>query len=160
MLFHVVMSCRQNEPDLFSNLVVQFYYVPLSVSTFTRGEDSSSSKKKDSALPEYMLEHSQNSLVGEDVWLACYLSQFDSWYERNVLLAVHNALRIIPVVSGHGGGGGGGGGGRGRGARGEDVVFSGLHVSASLFTYVALLLLLLLLFLFLCFICCCLAYAV
>ena len=154
MLFHVVMSCRQNEPDLFSNLVVQFYYVPLSVSTFTRGEDSSSSKKKDSALPEYMLEHSQNSLVGEDVWLACYLSQFDSWYERNVLLAVHNALRIIPVVSGRGGGGRG----RRQGARGEDVVFSGLHFSASLFTYVALLLLLL--FLFLCFICCCLAYAV
>ena len=130
-MFHVVMSCRQNEPDLFSNLVVQFYYVPLSVSTFTRGEGSSSgkSKKNDSALPEYMLEHSQNSLVGEDVWLACYLSQFDSWYERNVLLAVHNALRIIPAVS-HGGGREGGEGG----ARGEDVVFTGLHVSAPLFT--------------------------
>lgn len=129
ILFYVVMSCRQNEPDLFSNLVVQFYYVPLSVSTFTRGEDSSSSsKKKDSALPEHMLEHSQNSLVGEDVWLACYLSQFDSWYERNVLLAVHNALRIIPAVSGLGRGGGGEGG------KGEDVVFTGLHVSAPLFT--------------------------
>lgn len=96
------MSCRQNEPDLFSNLVVQFYYIPLTVSTFTRGEDSSGSKRKDSSLPEYMLEHSQNSLVGEDVWLACYLSQFDSWYERNVLLAVNNTLRIIPAVSGQG----------------------------------------------------------
>ena len=68
------------------------------MSTFTRSSEVNG-RKKDSALPEYMMEHSQNSLLGEDVWLACYLSQFDSWYERNVLLAVHNALRIIPAVS-------------------------------------------------------------
>ena len=55
--------------------------------------------KKENGLPEYMSEGSQNTLLGDDVWLSCYLAKFDSWYERNVLLAVQNTLRVIPAVS-------------------------------------------------------------
>jgi hypothetical protein len=86
---------RHDEPALFSNLEVRFYYIPLSVTTFT--EDSSALKKKENCMPEFLAETSQNSILGEDIWLACYLSQFDSWYERNVVLAVHKALRVIPA---------------------------------------------------------------
>ena len=94
-----ISKTRQDEPALFTNLEVRFYYIPLSVTTFvSSAEDRSALKKKDN-MPEFLSEASQNSILGEDVWLACYLSQFDSWYERNVLLAVHKALRIIPAVS-------------------------------------------------------------
>lgn len=97
---------RINEPSLFTELKIQFYYVPLSeVSTATEVSLKSAPhhhhKFSDSAdhLVQPLVEGMQPLLYGEDVWLGCFVGNMDSWYERNVLLTTHNLLRIIPSVS-------------------------------------------------------------
>lgn len=101
----LLLPCRVHEPSLFTGLQVQFYYVPLSqASTATEASLNSASqhqKPLDSAnhLIQPLVDGAQPSWYGEDVWLSCYIGNMDSWYERNVLLATHNILRIIPSVS-------------------------------------------------------------
>jgi len=78
-----------------------FYYVPMSevstATTATLSERRSSESSSDLIQP--LVDASQPSLFGEDVWLGSFVSNKDSWYERNVMLATHNLLRIIPSVS-------------------------------------------------------------
>ena len=100
----MLFSCRITEPGLFTGLQIQFFYVPLSeVSTATMAtlNNASHHKTSDSAdhLIQPLVDSAQSSLCGADVWLGCFLGNMDSWYERNVLLATHNLLRIIPSVS-------------------------------------------------------------
>jgi len=104
-ILYVLVFCRINEPSLFTDLQIQFYYVPLSeVSTATEASLNSAPhhhrKSLDSAdyLVQPLMESTQ-LLHGEDVWLGCFVGNMDSWYERNVLLTTHNLLRIIPSVS-------------------------------------------------------------
>ena len=96
---------RIHEPSLFTELQIKFFYVPLSeVSTATQATLNSAPhhhKSSESAdhLIQPLVDGAQLSLYGEDVWLGCFLGNMDSWYERNVLLATHNLLRMIPSVS-------------------------------------------------------------
>ena len=74
------------------------------MSTATEASLNSTShnrKSLDSAdhLIQPLVDAAHQSLYGEDVWLGCFIGNMDSWYERNVLLATHNLLRIIPSVS-------------------------------------------------------------
>ena len=103
-VYLICFPCRVNEPSLFTELQIKFFYVPLSeVSTATQATLNATHhhKSSDSAdhLIQPLVDGAQPSLYGEDVWLGCFLGNMDSWYERNVLLATHNLLRIIPSVS-------------------------------------------------------------
>ena len=101
-----LFPCRIHEPNLFTGLQIQFFYVPLSeVSTATEASLNGTTHNRKSSesadhLIQPLIDGAQPSLYGEDVWLGCFLGNMDSWYERNVLLATHNLLRIIPSVSG------------------------------------------------------------
>ena len=103
MLFvNEFISCRIKEPSLFAGIKMLFYYVPMSeVSTATVASVSGRRLSESSAdnLIQPLVDASQPALFGEDVWLGCFVSNKDSWYERNVMLATHNLLRIIPSVS-------------------------------------------------------------
>ena len=100
---HLVSSVAQaytrlmlSEPSLFSGLEVLFYYIPLcQVSTVYTGENSQLGVNVD--LPEPFCATADPT--GNTIHIARFLSYMDSWYERNVMLAVHNVLRIIPTVS-------------------------------------------------------------
>ncbi len=52
-------------------------------------------------LPEPMFE--QVDFSGNDVHMGRFLAHMDSWYERNLMMAVHHLLRLIPSVSKVGG---------------------------------------------------------
>ena len=86
---------RTQEPNLFLNLDVQFFHVPL-----TEAVPRSSSKHASASgdLPEPANEGDGRE-GGDDVQLGRYLGHMDSWYERNVTLAVYNTLRLLPSVS-------------------------------------------------------------
>ena len=97
-----LVSFRIKEPSLFAGMKMLFYYVPISeVSTATTTSLSGRRSSESSAdnLIQSLVDASQPALFGEDVWLGCFVGNKDSWYERNVMLATHNLLRIIPSVS-------------------------------------------------------------
>ena len=88
---------RSEEPNLFSGLDVRFYHIPLSRASSANGliPDLNASSNPD--LPEPISEQLDRS--GNDVHIGRFLAHMDSWYERNVMLAVHNTLRLLPNVS-------------------------------------------------------------
>ena len=87
---------RTQEPNLFLNLDVQFFHIPLSERTGqSNGKQQASNVGE---LPEPANEKDGGD-IGDDVLLGRYLAHMDSWYERNVMMAVHNALRLVPYVS-------------------------------------------------------------
>ena len=91
---------RCEEPNLLNGLDVRFYHVPLSRASLihTPNADSSSPGVQPTPdLPEPMSEQIDNS--GNDVHIGRFLSNMDSWYERNVMLATHHLLRLVPSVS-------------------------------------------------------------
>lgn len=115
------------EPNLVSSLDLRFYYVPLSRASLlysqhpelalrsslpsqmsmssggggVGGGGSSSALPLSSGasfeLPEPMFE--QIDLSGNDVHIGRFLGHMDSWYERNLMMAVHHLLRLLPSVS-------------------------------------------------------------
>ena len=92
---------RSQEPNLFWNLDIQFFHVPLSKAssgwaTLQNGTKGLASQNGD--LPEAVSDQ-QNDCEGGDVLIARYLAHMDSWYEKNVMLAMHNILRVLPSVS-------------------------------------------------------------
>ena len=99
---------RCEEPNLLNGLDVRFYYVPLSraslihslnsdSSTPTFPSSSSSPSATPSDLPEPLFEQINTS--GNDVHIGRFLAHMDSWYERNVMIATHHLLRLVPCVS-------------------------------------------------------------
>jgi len=101
------------EPNLLSGMELRFYHVPLSRASVihSRFPDAAyatnlmgTSSYLQGELPEPMSE--QIDFSGNDVHLGRFLSHMDSWYERNLMMAVHHLLRLIPSVSGMGGSGG------------------------------------------------------
>ena len=99
------------EPNLLSGMELRFYHVPLSRASVihSRYPDlayatnlmGNSGSYLLGELPEPMFE--QIDFSGNDVHLGRFLSHMDSWYERNLMMAVHHLLRLIPSVSGVGG---------------------------------------------------------
>ena len=87
---------RTQEPNLFLNLDVQFFHIPLSERTGQSNSKQQASSAGD--LPEPANEKDGGN-IGDDVLLGRYLAYMDSWYERNVMMAVHNTLRLVPYVS-------------------------------------------------------------
>jgi len=97
-----VVHFRTKEPSLFAGVKILFYYVPMSeVSTATTASlsDRRLSESITDNLIQPLVDASQTALFGEDVWLGSFVGNKDSWYERNVMLATHNLLRVIPSVS-------------------------------------------------------------
>ncbi len=100
---------RCEEPNLLNGLDVRFYYVPLSRASLIHSlnsdsapptlSSSSSPSATSSDLPEPMFEQIDTS--GNDVHIGRFLSHMDSWYERNVMIATHHLLRLVPCVSAH-----------------------------------------------------------
>ena len=91
---------RRDEPNLFNGLDVRFYHIPLSRASLIHGlnsEPAYSAPSSTSDLPEPLFEQINNS--GNDVHIGRFLSHMDSWYERNVMLATHHLLRLVPSVS-------------------------------------------------------------
>ena len=93
---------RMEEPNLFSGLELRFYYVPLSRASTLYGIEMGgasfgSTPPKNPELPEPMMEHIDTS--GNDVHIGRFLAHMDSWYERNLMIAVHHLLRLLPFVS-------------------------------------------------------------
>lgn len=93
---------RMEEPNLFSGLEMRFYHVPLSRASAIHGIDiggtslySATSQNPD--LPEPLFE--QVDMSGNDVHIGRFLAHMDSWYERNLMIAAHHLLRILPSVS-------------------------------------------------------------
>ena len=89
------------EPNLFTGLDVRFYHVPLSCATtadwMAPERNTATSSGRDS--PETVVGELTNS-CGLDVNIGRFMSHLDSWYERNVALAVHHSLRVLPPISG------------------------------------------------------------
>lgn len=100
---HLVSSVAQaytrlvvSEPSLLSGLEVLFYHIPLcQASTVYTVDIPQVGANAD--LPEPFCATSD--FTGNSIHIGRFLSYMDSWYERNVMLAVHNTLRIIPTVS-------------------------------------------------------------
>ena len=98
---------RCEEPNLLNGLDVRFYYVPLSRASLIHSlnsdsavpnvSSSSSPSATPSDLPEPLFEQIDTS--GNDVHIGRFLSHMDSWYERNVMIATHHLLRLVPCVS-------------------------------------------------------------
>ena len=99
-----------DEPNLLSGVELQFYHIPLSRASLihsqfpelaqaslvgAHGQGSTAGGNPD--LPEPMFE--QVDLSGNDVHMGRFLGHMDSWYERNVMMATHHLLRLIPSVS-------------------------------------------------------------
>ena len=88
------------EPNLLSGLDVRFYHVPLSAATtadWSIPERNTATNGRDS--PDTLVGEQPNS-CGFDVCIGRYMSHLDSWYERNVALAVHHSLRLLPPITG------------------------------------------------------------
>ena len=83
------------EPNLFVGLDIRFYHVPLSTASGADWQTRELNSATDTL--DAMLE--QPNACGSDVNIGRYMSHLDSWYERNVALAVHHSLRLIPAVS-------------------------------------------------------------
>ena len=95
---YAYLQCE--EPNLLSGLEVRFYHVPLSRASCAYNqlpELGSSGAQLNPDLPEPTLE--QVDASGNDVYLGRFLAHMDSWYDRNVMMAIHNLLRLIPHVS-------------------------------------------------------------
>ena len=109
---------QMEEPNLLNGLELRFYHVPLSRASLihtqfpelaqanligsymqggSMGGGSGTGAGGPSDLPEPMFE--QVDFSGNDVHLGRYLAHMDSWYERNLMMAVHHLLRLIPSVS-------------------------------------------------------------
>ena len=54
-------------------------------------------KKTKKTEPEPMMEQFNTS--GNDVHIGRFLAHMDSWYERNLMIAAHHLLRLLPAVS-------------------------------------------------------------
>ena len=93
---------RTKEPNLFNNLDIEFFYIPLSKAVIggsgDQGGSSSWSSSGSLDLPEPACEQGGDE-NGQDVMIGHYMSHVDSWYEQNVMLAVHNSLRLLMNVS-------------------------------------------------------------
>ena len=89
---------RTKEPSLFSNLDVEFLYIPLSRALVGSSDLHPPTQAGSLDLPEPINEEGVED-SGRDVLIGQYLSHVDSWYEQNVMLAVHNALRLLLNVS-------------------------------------------------------------
>lgn len=92
------------EPNLFSGTDVRFYHIPLSRASSAYGHIpeqnlASASHHSNPDLPEPLSEQINGS--GNDIHIGRFLAHMDSWYERHVMLAVHNTLRLLPCVSYH-----------------------------------------------------------
>ena len=86
------------EPNLLAGLDVRFYHVPLSTAStadWLFPERSAASGGRDSS--DTVVGEPANT-CGCDVNIARYMSHLDSWYERNVALAVHHSLRLLPPI--------------------------------------------------------------
>ena len=103
---------RLGEPNLLSGMELRFYHVPLSRASLIHTQFSDLARSSlagqhggggggggagTSDLPEPMFE--QINLSGNDVHIGRFMAHMDSWYERNVMMAVHHLLRLIPSVS-------------------------------------------------------------
>ena len=91
---------RCEEPNLLNGLDVRFYHIPLSRASIIHSlnsEPSAASSTTPPDLPEPLLDQIDNS--GNDVHVGRFLSHMDSWYERNVMIATHHILRLVPSVS-------------------------------------------------------------
>ena len=97
-----------DEPNLFSGLELEFYHVPLSRASPIHAQfpemaraNVTSNRTQGSGtcldLPEPMFE--QMDFSGNDVHIGRFLAHKDSWYERNLMTAVHHLLRLLPSVS-------------------------------------------------------------
>lgn len=99
-----------DEPNLLSGVELQFYHIPLSRASLihsqfpelaqaslleAHSQGGTSGGSPD--LPEPMFE--QVDMSGNDVHMGRFLGHMDSWYERNVMMATHHLLRLIPSVS-------------------------------------------------------------
>lgn len=94
------MQLLSEEPNLFNGLDIRFYHVPLSMAT---GADWQTSERIPNSTgngdgPETIVGYQLNT-CGLDVNIGRYMSHLDSWYERNVALAIHHSLRLLPPVS-------------------------------------------------------------
>ena len=85
------------EPNLLTGLDVRFYHVPLSTASTADWlvPERSAIAGRDS--PEAVVGEPANT-CGCDVNIGRYMSHLDSWYERNVALAVHHSLRLLPPI--------------------------------------------------------------
>ena len=95
---------QMEEPNLLSGMELRFYHIPLSrASLFPESAQSTAMTNQmlgtsgNQDLPEPMFEQLDNS--GNDVHIGRFLAHMDSWYERNVMMAVHHLLRLLPSVS-------------------------------------------------------------
>jgi hypothetical protein len=86
---------RCAEPNLFWNLEIQFNYIPLSQGSSGYATLNGASSGLLCELPEPANELKCKQLAG-DVLIGRFLAHMDSWYEQNIMLAVHNTLRLIP----------------------------------------------------------------
>lgn len=87
------------EPNLFVGLDVRFYHVPLSTASGADWQSTDRIQTPSLDTPDAHME--QVNTCGSDVNIGRYMSHLDSWYERNVPLAVHHSLRLLPPVSHH-----------------------------------------------------------
>ena len=85
------------EPNLFVGLDVRFYHVPLSVASSADWQFPERNQNSAGDTSEVILEQLNN--CGLDVNIGRYMAHLDSWYERNIALAVHHTLRLLPSVS-------------------------------------------------------------
>lgn len=85
------------EPNLFVGLDVRFYHIPLSTASGADWQSVDRIQTPSLDTPNAHLE--QVNTCGSDVNIGRYMSHLDSWYERNVALAVHHSLRLLPPVS-------------------------------------------------------------
>ena len=90
---------RIKEPNLFSGLDIEFLYVPLSKAVIGSGDQSPPTVGGVMDLPESGCDMGGDE-SGRDILIGQYLSHVDSWYEQNVMLAVHNSLRLLMNVRG------------------------------------------------------------
>ena len=101
LLCHTARAYAQllaQEPNLFLNLDVRFYHIPLSAASSADWMVPERNQAVPTAEhPEEVL--TQLGTCGYDVNVGRYLSHLDSWYERNVALAIHHTMRLIPEVS-------------------------------------------------------------
>ncbi len=95
------------EPNLLSGMELRFYHIPLSRASLLHSQFpelaqatsmiNQAQVQGNLELPEPMFE--QVNLSGNDVHIGRYLSHLDSWYERNLMMAIHHLLRLLPSVS-------------------------------------------------------------
>ena len=92
---------RIKEPNLFWNLEVEFHYIPLSQASsgWAILNDVCRITQSSSGEPPEPANENRYQESGGDVLFGRYLAHMDSWYEQNVMLAVHNTLRLLPSVS-------------------------------------------------------------